>query len=268
MSLSRLFLAARLALVSNPQRGVVTPLPSQQGSEVSVRCDAMILAKSDGFGRPATHATTLAKSDKFGQPPFRKTLPALGVLCLLLIAFAMTPHSLRAQSTSATLNGQITDPSGKVVPGTAVQAVNIDTNITYPSKSNATGIYVIPNLPPGRYRLVVTKDGFKQINKTDITLNVQDDLEQNFALEVGSTSESVTVEGSGVNMNNKGQVSGVRFQVLASSRCSACCGSHASAEQGSGLALGHPCDKFGQKRRLWPKATSLANRTSRDLTLL
>jgi hypothetical protein len=148
-------------------------------------------------------ATTLAKSDKFGQPHFTRTHRALstGFLVLIFILALSLPLATSAQSTSATLNGQITDPSGKVIPGTAVQAVNIDTNITYPSKSNATGIYVIPNLPPGRYRLVVTKDGFKQINKTDITLNVQDDLEQNFSLEVGSTSESVTVEGNGVNMN-------------------------------------------------------------------
>ena len=74
-------------------------------------------------------------------------------------------------------------------------------NIVYPTKTNGSGIYAIPSLPPGRYRLVVRKDGFKGIDKTDITLNVQDILEQNFSLEIGSTSETVTVSGAGNNIN-------------------------------------------------------------------
>ncbi len=130
-------------------------------------------------------------------------------LCFaLLISFSAA--SLRAQTTNATINGQITDPQGKVVPDTEVQAVNIDTNVVYPAKTNDSGIYAIGAVPPGRYRLVVRKDGFKEIDKTDITLHVQDILEQNFALEVGSTSVSVTVSGNTINMNTSdGSVSSV-----------------------------------------------------------
>ena len=109
--------------------------------------------------------------------------------------------SLRAQTTSATINGQITDPQGKIVPGVAVQAVNIDTSSIYPGKTNGSGIYAIPGIPPGRYRVVVRKDGFKEINKTDLVLQVQDTLEENFVLQVGSLSESVTVSGQSINMN-------------------------------------------------------------------
>ena len=121
-------------------------------------------------------------------------------VCLaLLICGAAT--NLRAQTTNATINGQITDAQGGIVPGVEVQAVNIDTNAVYPGKTNNSGIYVIPSVPPGRYRLVVLKDGFKEINKTGLVLNVQDTLEQNFALQVGSVSESVTVTGGGININ-------------------------------------------------------------------
>ena len=120
--------------------------------------------------------------------------------CLILL-IAGSARNLRAQTTSATINGQITDAQGKVVPGVAVQAVNIDTSAIYPGKTNGSGIYAIPGIPPGRYRLSVRKDGFKEINKTDLVLQVQDTLEQNFALEVGSVSESVTVTGGSINMN-------------------------------------------------------------------
>jgi hypothetical protein len=122
------------------------------------------------------------------------------VLCFaLLISFIAS--DLQAQTTNATINGQITDPQSRAVPGVEVQAVNIDTNVVYPSQTNSVGIYAIPSILPGRYRIMVRKDGFKVINKTDIVLNVQDILEQNFTLEVGSTSESVTVTGSEINMN-------------------------------------------------------------------
>ena len=122
------------------------------------------------------------------------------LLCLaLLVGFSAS--NLLAQGTNAAINGQITDPQGRVVPGTEIQAVDIDTNVAYSTKANGSGIYVLPQVPPGRYRLMVRKDGFKVVNKTDITLHVQDILEQNFALEVGSVSESVTVEGSGQIIN-------------------------------------------------------------------
>jgi hypothetical protein len=121
-------------------------------------------------------------------------------LCFALL-ICVSAANLPAQTTNATINGQITDPKGGVVPGTEVHAVNIDTNVVYPTKTNGSGIYAIPALPPGRYRLVVLKDGFKEINKTGITLHVQDTLEQNFSLEVGSTSESITVSGSGNVIN-------------------------------------------------------------------
>lgn len=122
-------------------------------------------------------------------------------LCFALL-ICVTAANLQAQTTNAAINGQITDPLGNVVPGTEVQAVNIDTNVVYPTKSNGSGIYTIAAVPPGRYRLVVRKDGFKEINKTDIVLHVQDILEQNFSLEVGATSESITVSGSNANVIN------------------------------------------------------------------
>lgn len=52
---------------------------------------------------------------------------------LLLFLFA---DPLRSQSTTATLNGQVTDPRGAVVPNAAVEAVNIDTGVASATRSN------------------------------------------------------------------------------------------------------------------------------------
>src|SRR5258708_11693869 len=123
------------------------------------------------------------------------------LLFCIIVLFAWSTECLRAQTTSATINGQITDAQGRAVPGVDVQAVNIDTNVVRSGKTNDSGIYAIPALPPGRYRLLVMKDGFKEINKTDLVLDVEDPLEQNFGLAGGSMAESVTVTGGGPNIN-------------------------------------------------------------------
>ena len=86
-------------------------------------------------------------------------------------------------------------PRNSVIVGADIVAVNDVTGVQYSTKTNGEGIYVLPNLPPGPYRLQVSKFGFKTIIKPDITLNVQDALAINFTLPVGSFSEIVTVEG-------------------------------------------------------------------------
>ena len=99
-----------------------------------------------------------------------------------------------AQSTNAAVGGQITDEQGRVVPGVTVVLTNLNTGVTYQAKTNGDGFYNAPNLPPGIYRANVTKDGFKSIVKGDIELHVQDNASINFQLQIGSVSETVTVE--------------------------------------------------------------------------
>ncbi len=98
-------------------------------------------------------------------------------------------------ATTATITGRVTDPSGAVVPGTKVTATNVDTNINYAAQTNEVGLYVIPNLPPGRYRVIVQKQGFETIVKPDVVLHVADVIGLNFSVQVGSLSQSMTVEG-------------------------------------------------------------------------
>jgi hypothetical protein len=76
-----------------------------------------------------------------------------------------------------------------------VEMVNDATGVRYPGATNSEGIYEIPNLPPGPYRLQVAKLGFKTLIKPDIDLHTQGALAINFTLPVGATSETVTVEG-------------------------------------------------------------------------
>ena len=102
---------------------------------------------------------------------------------------------LNAQSSNASLTGRITDSSKGVVPNALVAAINTGTRVHYETVTNATGSYYVTDLPPGTYRIEVEKVGFKAVIKSDLVLHVQDALEINFEMVLGSASESVTVRG-------------------------------------------------------------------------
>jgi len=119
-------------------------------------------------------------------------------VCLTLNTF-----SLFAQSPNGNINGLVSDPSSAAVVGAEIVAVNEVTGVQYTTKTNSEGLYVLPNLPPGPYRIQVSKVGFKTLIKPDITLNVQDSLSINFTLLVGAFHEIVTVEGGAPLVNTE-----------------------------------------------------------------
>jgi len=119
---------------------------------------------------------------------------------LFACAMSMIPP-LVAQTPNGTINGLVLDPSSNVIGRADILVINDATGAKYSGKTNEDGIYVVPNLPPGAYRLQVSKVGFKTLIKPDIVLNIQDALSINFTLPVGAVFETVTVEG-GASMIN------------------------------------------------------------------
>ena len=113
-------------------------------------------------------------------------------LCLLLLTL-LAPFAVAGPT--ATLTGRVTDTSGGVVAAVKIEATNVETNVTFPGETNEEGLYNIPNLPPGTYRVIVQKFAFRTIVKPDVELHVQDVVALNFSMEVGSIVQSVTAEG-------------------------------------------------------------------------
>jgi hypothetical protein len=126
----------------------------------------------------------------------RYTLVAMLVSLVLCVTVSYA-------GSDAAVTGLITDHSGAVVPGATVVFTRINTNVPYTTQTNGVGIYSLPSLLPGVYRANVSKDGFKSIVKGDIELHVQDQLSINFELQVGSVSESITVEGGAPMLNTE-----------------------------------------------------------------
>jgi hypothetical protein len=123
---------------------------------------------------------------------------------VLLSACALTlVLPLAAQSPNGVLDGLVVDSSNGAIVAADVIAVSDVTAVQYSTKTNGEGIYVLPNLPPGPYRLQVSKFGFKTIIKTDIVVHIQDSLALNFTLPVGATAEVVTVTGGAPLLNTE-----------------------------------------------------------------
>jgi hypothetical protein len=111
-----------------------------------------------------------------------------------LISFLLLGRGdLSAQSSTAEITGTITDTSGAAVPGVAVVVRNEETGVKRDASSNDAGSYTAPLLQPGRYSVAVQKQGFRPLTRTGIVLQVDQVARIDFALEVGSMAESLTV---------------------------------------------------------------------------
>ena len=120
---------------------------------------------------------------------------------LALLAVVVCPSMSFAQTESASIYGRVSDQTGAVVPNADVKVHNIDTNVDFMRTTNQEGFYLLPALKPGRYLIVVSKQGFKTVTLKDVILNVQDNISRNFSLQVGSASESVTVNSEAATIN-------------------------------------------------------------------
>lgn len=123
-------------------------------------------------------------------------------LVLLFVIVAMFGgSSTLGQSPNASISGVVLDPDKKSIAEAEILVVNDYTRVQYEAKTNAEGFFAVTNLPPGQYRIQVSKVGFKAIIKPDIVLNVQEALAITFTLPLGASSVVVTVEGGAPIMN-------------------------------------------------------------------
>ena len=119
----------------------------------------------------------------------------------VLLAMVWSANVALSQTATATVSGLITDPSGAALSGANVQILNVATGQVISLKTNSSGLYVAAALQPGTYNVIVSNPGFKQIVKPEVVLNVQDNASLNFNMQVGSTSETVTVTAGAFNVN-------------------------------------------------------------------
>jgi len=114
------------------------------------------------------------------------------VLAFALLGMAVTPAY--AQVSKGSISGSVTDPQGALVTGASVTAVSKDTNQSTTAESDSSGLFRIGLLPPGTYRVEVTKQGFRKIvfDNVDVSVGADRGLGA-IKLEVGEVSATVEV---------------------------------------------------------------------------
>ncbi len=110
----------------------------------------------------------------------------------LLLCVVAIP--LGAQTTTGSIVGTVTDPSGAVIGGASVTITNMGTGIAVKTTTDSGGNYVVTPLQVGRYSVTVEAAGFKKSIRSDVTVNVQDRVRVDAALEVGAVTDTVEVQ--------------------------------------------------------------------------
>jgi len=111
---------------------------------------------------------------------------------LTLLGIVLSAVAL-AQTDRGTLTGVITDPAGAVVANAAIELKGVENGTVYPAVTSATGNYTFSQLPVGTYELTVAIPGFKKLTRGNIRIQSSQVIPLNMQLEIGTSSESVTV---------------------------------------------------------------------------
>jgi len=99
------------------------------------------------------------------------------------------------------LAGTVKDPSGLVVPGASVTAINTMLGTMFSTTSDGQGLYSFPKLPVGRYDVTIQLDGFKPQKRTGVAVDADSAIQINVTLELGEQSETVTVSINAVRID-------------------------------------------------------------------
>jgi hypothetical protein len=114
-------------------------------------------------------------------------------LIVCIVAVCCFGLSAVAQEVTASINGIVTDPSGRSVPNADIKARDLDRGTVWPAHTNASGFYTLTRLPVGRYEVRVTAPGFRAAVQTPIELQLNQVAAVNIHLVLGEASETVQV---------------------------------------------------------------------------
>ncbi len=117
----------------------------------------------------------------------------LRVMCACVALFFLAVCSSFGQAVNGTLLGTINDSSGATVAGAKVSATEVNTGINRESTSNESGNFTFPDLPPGKYRVLVELAGFEKAARENIDVLVNSSVRMDVTLTPGSINDTITV---------------------------------------------------------------------------
>ena len=111
----------------------------------------------------------------------------------VLVCFCLFTATLLAQEFRATISGRVLDPQDAVISGAKIVATQIDTEAKFETVSATDGLYTIPFLPPGNYRLTAEIAGFKRYLRDNFIAGANERLAVDIRMEVGAATETISV---------------------------------------------------------------------------
>ncbi|MBV9082408.1 MAG: carboxypeptidase regulatory-like domain-containing protein, partial [Acidobacteriaceae bacterium] len=120
-------------------------------------------------------------------------LKRAGITCFILVlSLLLAAARSQAQSTGS-IQGSVTDPTGAAIPDAVVTVTNQETGEKRVIKSDSAGLYSVPSLPPGMYKIQVELHGFQTVVADNLRLEVSSTVTQDFSLKVASSSQVLEV---------------------------------------------------------------------------
>ncbi len=120
----------------------------------------------------------------------------LAPIVTALVGLLVLATPTRGQVATGTILGTVTDTTGAGVPGATVTATNLDTQFSRGAITDVSGQYTLPLMPVGNYKVDFALDGFKNLSRTGIVLEVGRNARIDVSIEPGNVAETITVVGA------------------------------------------------------------------------
>ena len=131
-----------------------------------------------------------------------------GFLFLALLSLLALPAPVRAQATTGTISGTVTDESKAVMPGVTMVVRNTETGATRTLVTDERGGFRALNLPPAVYAVTAELSGFTPAKRDNLNLEIGRDVNADVVLKIGNVSQEVTVQGAATNVELSSTVAG------------------------------------------------------------
>src|SRR5690348_6769761 len=149
-----------------------------------------------------SHLRAAADNQRHNCPKFS--------LCSVFVLGCIFACTFLANAQQATIVGTVTDPSGASLPNVNITITSAESGLVKKTQTNDAGQYVVPDLNIGHYSIKAEASGFKAAERKDVVLQVGDRDRLDFQMQVGGTTETVTVEANPVKIQtDSGEVSNV-----------------------------------------------------------
>ena len=111
----------------------------------------------------------------------------------MMATLALLAPAVSAQEARGRIAGRVVDAGNAVIQGATVKVINVAMGTTLTMRSNEDGFYQAPYLIPGTYQIIVEASGFRRYVREDILVQVNDNIQIDIELQVGTVDQTLTV---------------------------------------------------------------------------